>query len=82
MTESSPISLRGNSWRLSGPYRDCPAPAVGRVNVHIWTLVLLKLLHRLGIPKDRLLFAVYENPTLASAAKRAHDYLGLHSGGA
>jgi len=52
------------------------------VNVHIWTLVLLNLLHRLGIPKDRLLFAVYENPTLASAAKRAHDYLGLHSGGA
>lgn len=36
-------------------------------------VVLLNLLHQLGIPKDRLLFAVYDNPTLASAAKRAHE---------
>lgn len=36
-------------------------------------VVLLNLLHQLCIPKERLMFAVYDNPTLASAAKLAKE---------
>lgn len=34
-------------------------------------VVYLNLLHQLGIQKERLMFAVYDNPTLASAARLA-----------
>ena len=36
-------------------------------------VVLLNILHQLRIPKDRLIFAVYDNPTLASTTKLAKE---------
>jgi hypothetical protein len=33
--------------------------------------VLVNLLHQLGIPKERLIFAVVDNPTLYAAAELA-----------
>jgi hypothetical protein len=36
-------------------------------------VVLLNILHQLHIPKERLMFAAYDNPTLASAAKLAKE---------
>ncbi len=43
-------------------------------------VVLLNILHQLRIPKDRLIFAVYDDPTLASAAKLAKEQWSADDG--
>lgn len=45
-------------------------------------VVYMNLLHQLGIPKERLLFAVYDNPTLASAMRLAGQHWPGDDGGA
>lgn len=45
-------------------------------------VVYLNLLHQLGIPKERLLFAVYDSPTLASAMRLAGQHWPGDAGGA
>jgi hypothetical protein len=36
-------------------------------------VVLLNLLHQLGIPEERLMFAMVDNPTLSVAARLARE---------
>jgi hypothetical protein len=44
--------------------------AITRVTTAV---VLVNLLHQLSIPKDRLIFAVVDNPTLSIAARLARE---------